>query len=146
MFWESQATSLDLSSFDTTNVTNMDGMFLSSDATSLDLSSFNTSNITNISSMFWNSKATTLDLSSFDTSKVTNMVNMFYKMPNLTTIYASNKFDTTLAASNGNISSMFYVSTNLVGGNGTHYDSSHVDAEYARIDGLNGLPGYFTAK
>ena len=46
MFIESQATSLDLSSFDTSKVTNMGGMFWGSHATSLDLSSFNTSNVT----------------------------------------------------------------------------------------------------
>ena len=30
------------------------------------------------------------------------------------------------------------------GGNGTTYDANHIDSEYARIDGENGLPGYFT--
>ena len=41
---------------------------------------------------------------------------------------------------------MFYGCTSLVGRNGTVYDSSHTDATYARIDGLNGNAGYFTAK
>ncbi len=77
MFRDSQATSLDLSNFDTSNVTSMSCMFESSSATTLDLSSFDTSNVTDMSSMFESSSATTLDLSSFDTSKVTNMVYMF---------------------------------------------------------------------
>lgn len=77
MFFKSQATSLDLSSFNTSNATDMSLMFNDSLATSLDLSSFNTSNVTNMSSMFDNSQATSLDLSSFDTSKVTNMRYMF---------------------------------------------------------------------
>ena len=145
MFNNSQATSLDLSSFDTSNVTHMGGMFSISAATSIDLNSFDTSNVTDMAGMFYYSQATTLDLSSFDTSEVTNMSVMFFNMPNLTTIYASNKFNTT-AAVNNNVDSMFSASSNLVGGNGTAYNSSHVDAEYARIDGLNGLPGYFTAK
>ncbi len=78
MFYNSQATSLDLSSFDTSNVTDMSSMFNDSQATSLDLSSFDTSNVTDMGVMFYRSQATSLDLSSFDTSKVTNMSNMFY--------------------------------------------------------------------
>jgi surface protein len=78
MFSGSSATTLDLSSFDTSNVTTMSGMFRNSSATTLDLSSFDTSNVTNMSQMFRDSSASTLDLSSFDTSKVTNMGYMFY--------------------------------------------------------------------
>ncbi len=78
MFKDSKATTLDLNSFDTSNVTNMYYMFGNSKATTLDLSSFNTSNVTNMGSMFWSSQATTLDLSSFDTSNVTKMYEMFY--------------------------------------------------------------------
>ena len=59
MFEKSAATSLDLSSFDTSNVTDMSWMFEISAATSLDLSSFDTSNVTNMSWMFFGSKATT---------------------------------------------------------------------------------------
>jgi len=77
MFFNSQATSLDLSSFDTSNVTAMNAMFRDSKATSLDLSSFDTSEVAYMSSMFQNSQATSLDLSSFDTSNVTNMSFMF---------------------------------------------------------------------
>ncbi len=79
MFSHSQATSIDLSNFDTSNVTNMKTMFASSQATILDLSSFDTSNVTDMYAMFRNSQATTLDLSSFDTSKITNMHYMFFK-------------------------------------------------------------------
>ena len=78
MFHGSKATSLDLSSFDTSNVTNMSNMFQESKATSLDLSSFNTSNVTNMYSMFNNSAATEIKvLENFDTSKVTDMSYMF---------------------------------------------------------------------
>ena len=79
MFSHSQATSIDLSNFDTSNVTNMKTMFASSQATILDLSSFDTSNVTDMYAMFRNSQATILDLSSFDTSKITNMHYMFFK-------------------------------------------------------------------
>lgn len=77
MFSGSQATILDLSSFDTGRVTDMSWMFYGSQATSLDLSSFDTSNVTSMLNMFRNSKATSLDLSSFDTSSVTDMTMMF---------------------------------------------------------------------
>ncbi|MBQ7137059.1 MAG: BspA family leucine-rich repeat surface protein [Bacilli bacterium] len=77
MFSDSKATSLYLSSFDTSNVTNMSDMFNGSQATSLDLSSFDTSNVTNMHGMFIDSQVTSLDLSSFDTSNVTNIGFMF---------------------------------------------------------------------
>ena len=77
MFAGSKATSIDLSSFNTSNVTSMFGMFAGSAATSLDLSNFDTSNVTDMSGMFSESKTTSLDLSSFNTSKVTNMGYMF---------------------------------------------------------------------
>ena len=77
MFCKSQATSIDLSSFNTSNVTNMSDMFSISQATTLDLSNFNTSNVTNMSNMFSISQATTLDLGNFDTSNVTDMFDMF---------------------------------------------------------------------
>jgi hypothetical protein len=40
---------------------------------------------------------------------------------------------------------MFWVNPNLVGGNGTLYNSSHSNKEYARID-KEETPGYFTLK
>ena len=92
MFYDSQATSLDLSLLETSNVTNMSNMFSNSNATTLDLSSFNTSNVTNMATMFYGSSATTLDLSSFDTSNVTSMDYMFYGS-SATTGYARTQAD-----------------------------------------------------
>ena len=77
MFYESKASGIDLTKFNTSNIINMFGMFDGSVATSLDLSNFDTSNVTNMSDMFRRSPATSLDLSNFDTSKVTNMGGMF---------------------------------------------------------------------
>ena len=77
MFSNSQATTLDVSNFDTSKVTSMSNMFYNSKTTTLDLSNFDTSKVTSMSNMFYNSKATTLDLSNFDTSKVYYMYNMF---------------------------------------------------------------------
>ena len=77
---------LDLSSFNTSNVTNMGHMFSNcSSLTSLDLSGFNTSNVTNMYGMFEEcSSLTTLDLNSFNTSNVTDMEHMFSYCSSLT--------------------------------------------------------------
>ena len=70
--------SLNLSGFDTSNVTNMSYMFSScSGLTSLDVSSFNTTNVINMDSMFHACESlTSLDVSNFDTSNVSNMSMM----------------------------------------------------------------------
>ena len=78
IFVVSRATSIDLSSFDTSNVKNMTSMFEGSGVTTLNLSYFDTSKVTDMSAMFMRSAAQVLDLSSFDTSNVTDMVGMFY--------------------------------------------------------------------
>ena len=104
MFYNSQATSLDLSSFDTSNVTDMNGMFYNSQAATIDLSSFDTSNVTNMQTMFYNSQVRNLDLSSFDTSKVTSMREMFYESK-ATSINVSS-FDTS------NVTDMVYMFSN----------------------------------
>ena len=103
MFNGSQATSIDLSSFDTSNVTNMSTMFVDSKAIILDVSNFDTSKVTNMSSMFDGSQATTLDVSNFDTSNVTNMGAMF-EYSQVTSLDVSN-FDTSKVT---NMNSMFY--------------------------------------
>ena len=108
MFESSQATTLDVSNFDTSKVTSMGSMFQLSQATTLDLSNFNTTNVTNMSWMFYYSKATTLDVSNFDTSKVTNMGSMFVNSK-ATTLDLSN-FNTSNVT---NMSYMFNTSTNL---------------------------------
>ena len=143
MFSNSQATTLDVSNFDTSNVTNMYGMFFGSKVTALDLNSFDTSKVTNMTQMFDGSQVTILDLSSFDTSNVTNMSYMFQRANNLNTIYVSNKFNIDKVTQDSN---MFYNCTNLVGGAGTKYGSTKIDKTYARIDGGTSSPGYFTAK
>ena len=136
-------TTLDLSSFNTTNVTTMFAMFRNCFVLkSLNLSSFNTSNVTDMSDMFdLCTSLTSLDVSSFNTSKVTFMGNMFGRCSSLTTIYVGSGWST------ANVSSsdyMFGGCERLVGGRGTTYDSDHVDAAYAHIDGGTNNPGYLT--
>ena len=106
MFYNSQAISIDLNSFNTSKVTNMGGMFENTASTTLDLSSFDTSNVVTMYDMFSNCAATSLDLSSFDTSKVTNMTGMFYGNK-ATTLDLSN-FNTE------NVNNMSYMFSNSV--------------------------------
>lgn len=135
-------TSLDLSNFNTSKVTNMSYMFGDCyDLTSLNLSSFNTSNVTRMGYMFYRSSLTSLDLSSFNTSNVTNMDYMF-SLSYLITIYAGSGWNTDAVTSSYG---MFSYCRDLVGGQGTTYNSSHTDKAYAHIDGGPSNPGYLTA-
>ena len=76
----SNATSIDLTYFDTSNVTKMYNMFrYCSSLTSLDVTHFDTSSVTNMGCMFANcSSLTSLDVTHFDTSHATSMKYMFY--------------------------------------------------------------------
>ena len=77
MFYRCEAQSIDLSLFDTSNITSMNSIFTGCKTKSLDLSSFDTSNVTDMGWMFTDCEAQSLNLSSFDTSKVTDMECMF---------------------------------------------------------------------
>ena len=85
-------TSINLSNFDTSNVTDMSHMFSGcSGLTSLNLSNFDTSKVTNMSSMFSYCKGlTSLNLSNFNTSRVTIMSAMFSDCSGLTSLNLSN--------------------------------------------------------
>lgn len=63
--------------FDTSNVTDMTGMFMGCGVTELDLSGFDTSNVQSMAWMFSHTRLRKLDISSFDTGNVTNMQGMF---------------------------------------------------------------------
>ena len=121
-------TSIDLSKFDTSNVTNMEDMFnecpsLTSitfgssfntskvttmnnmfheceSLTSLDVSGFDTSAVTDMKSMFdYCTELRSLDVSSFDTSKVTDMTNMFFGCYYLGSITFGSSFNTSSVTS-----------------------------------------------
>lgn len=101
-----------------------------------------------MSFMFWScSRLTSLDVSKFDTSQVTNMRSMFGSCSSLRSIYVSEYNETTgkgwTTKNVTNSNRMFYNAENLVGGNGTKFNSSNIDATYARID-KEGEPGYLT--
>ena len=103
--------SVDLSSFDTSNVTNMSLMFYKCrNLQSVDLSSFNTQNVTNMRDMFNECRnLQNLDLSSFNTQNVTDMYGMFCYCYNLQSLDLSS-FNTKNVTNKGG---MFFGSNNL---------------------------------
>ena len=146
MFQDSKATSIDLSSFDTSNVTNMYGMFQDSKVTSLDLSSFDTSKVTTMRSMFDSSAATEIKgLENFNTSKVTKMDEMFAESK-VTTLNLSS-FDTS------NVTNMKYMFTSS---QATSIDVSSFDTTnvtdmnwmfaYSAATEIKGLENFNTSK
>ena len=112
MFYEcSSLESMDLSAFNTNNVTNMRYMLYDCfSLKSIDLSSFNTNNVIDMSFMFYKcSSLKSINLSSFNTNNVTDMRSMFYKCFTLKSIDLSS-FKTSNVK---NMSFMFYECTSL---------------------------------
>ena len=104
-------TYLNLSNWNTSNVTDMANMFLDcTKLTNLILSNWDTSKVTDMHSMFENdSSLTNLDVSNWDTSEVTDMSEMFENNSSLTNLDVSN-WDTSKVT---DMSEMFFYDTNL---------------------------------
>ena len=138
-------TSLNVSNFNTANVTDMRVMFQCCiNLTSLDVSNFDTRNVTDMSWMFYDCKSlTSLNVSSFNTEKVTNMCCMFYWCENLTSLDVSN-FDTR------NVTDMRYMFFNCWNLNTLDVSNFIMavceDSEcmFGYCDGLNSLAVSFT--
>lgn len=105
-------TDINVSSFDTRKVTTMEGMFMRCYfLPTLDLSSFNPCNVTDMSQMFSGcERLKSLDLSNFYTGSATNMWQMFASCQSLTSLDVS-KFDTKNVT---NMYGMFHSCWNLV--------------------------------
>ncbi len=112
MFNNSQTKNIDLSSFDTSNVINMVGMFYGvNKVEELDLSSFDTSNVINLNMMFHNmTNIKSLDLRYFDTSSVLELNALFYNDNNLLEVNMDNFDFSNLSNSGGG---HFYNTTSL---------------------------------
>lgn len=150
MFFECRnLATLNISNFNTPQVTDMSYMFSEGEALeTLDVSKFDTSQVTNMKAMFQACrKLIELNISNFNTSQVTNMSYMFCNCSSLRSIYVSEYNETTGKGwTTKNVTdsdNMFTGATKLVGGNGTKFNSSYIDATYARID-KEGEPGYLT--
>ena len=132
--------SLDVSSFDTSKVTNMEAMFAGMPSlTSLNLSNFDTSKVTRMNSMFEGaSRLTTLNLSNFNTSQVTDMEAMFGYMYGLTSLNISS-FNTSQVT---NMRDMFSNMRNLTSLNLSNFNTSKVTdmrAMFGYVYGLSSL-------
>ena len=141
--WCFQLTSLDVSNWDTSKVENMGATFLDCYSLKhLDVSRWNTFYVAKMRNMFYECKSlTNLDLSNWNTSGVTDMNGMFRNCTNLIRIICGKDWTTINVSDSGN---MFLGCTNLVGGKGTKYDSNHIDASYAHLDGGSDNPGYLS--
>ncbi|EPH91078.1 MucBP domain protein, partial [Enterococcus faecalis 06-MB-DW-09] len=82
---------VDMSTWNTSKVTNMQSVFHSTKFESLDLKNWNTSNVTNMSHMFRNTQALKqLDISSWNMSNVTTRTGMFIDASQLSTLTLGN--------------------------------------------------------
>ena len=127
----SKLTSLYLSSFDTSKVTDMSGMFNACDNLTFPaVSNWDTSNVTDMSDMFTRcSNLTSLNLSKWNTSNVTDMSCMFHSCYNLNSLDISN-FDTSNVK---NMYGMFDVCINLTSLDISSFDTSpHDNQNYNR--------------
>ena len=122
-------TELDLSFFNTSNVTNMEGMFWSCySLKNCDLTSFDTSNVTNMNAMFKNCRSLeTVDLSTFDTTKTTTMSSMFKECRSLKELDVSN-FNTSAVTDMNEMFNDCYSLTTL---DVTNFDTSNVTSMFS---------------
>ena len=141
----SSLVSIDLSPLDVSNVRSMSSMFSGCfQLKNVNLEGWNTSKVEYMSNMFANIRYSnaglvTLDLSSFDTHNVTYMSNMFAGCHGLQTIYVGEGWDTSKVESSYD---MFYNCTDLVGQDGTRFNSNYTDKTRAHY----GEGGYLTLR
>ena len=142
---------IDVSNFDTSNVTDMSSMFASASNTGwtnnykscimgINLGeNFNTSKVYNMNSMFEGCSAlSSIDLSNFDTSNVITMSCMFKGCNNLKTMDLT-KFDTSKVTA---IDFMFYYCSKLESIDLSNFDTSNVtnfDHSFAGCSSLTSL-------
>ena len=116
--------SINLSNFDTSNVTFMNSMFSQCfSLKTLNLSNFDTSNVISMNAMFYECVSlTSLNLTNFNTSKVTYMRSMFHGCVSLISLDLSN-FDTSNVI---DMYQMFYKCARLISLNLNNFDTSNV--------------------
>lgn len=138
MFVDSNVHEIDLTEFDTTNVVNMDYMFLKADlgdclkvnsstttqANDADrnILTFNTEGVTSMSGMFKDCKVKHLDLSSLRTHNVTDFSDMFYNCDSLIDLNVDG-FDTSNAE---DFNGMFHGCNKLTQLNVKHFNVNSV--------------------
>ncbi len=88
LFYNYKGETLDLSSLDTSKVTDMTNIFMScNNLTEINLSTWDTGNVVKMKSLFQNCyKLKSINISHFNTSNVTDMQQLFYDCESLTTL------------------------------------------------------------
>lgn len=148
-----ELTRIDISNFNTSSCAYLNSMFWGCRKLKyLYLPDFvNTLKISLYDMFRWCYSLESIYISNLNTSNTVRMSSMFVGCYNIQRIFSQNfdlssliDFDLDGQQVNGGYE-MFINCDKLKGGNGTIYSNSHANsAEYARIDGENGLPGYFT--
>ncbi len=133
----SSLTSLDVSGWDTSSVTNMSSMFSGcSSLASLDVSGWDTSSVTRMNGMFFGcSQLSSLDVSAWDTSSVTLMGGMFQGCSSLVTVDVS-AWDTSSVTQT---LSMFQGCSSLASLDVSAWDTSSVESAYNMFSGCSSL-------
>ncbi len=151
---------LDLTSFNTSKVTDMGGTFnFAENVHEIDVSNFDTSKVVYMNDMFYGcSSLTSLNLSSWDTSKAIMMGAMFKDTTNLSNIYVSNLWSTANIGDPNNLyssvcsnmrcdGSEMFANSNLYAAHPYTPCNIRTDAinygghNYAQIDGGSSNPG-----
>ena len=137
-FANSKTTAIDLSSFDTSNVIAMDGMFYyATNLEEVDLITFDVRNVENMASMFYNDNISEYDFSGFETNSLTNVSSMLGNNGNIVELDVSN-WDTSKIESMGNFIGN---TTSLKKLNISNWDFTSFDVS-GKFEAL--LGGYYT--
>ena len=140
MFDSSEAEKLNISNLNTKNVRSMNGMFSNlstSGFKDLDLSKWDTSNVTDISRMFTlNYSTEKINVSNWDTSKITKMEDAFSGTHNLKEIKGIENWNTSNVKT---IHNMFAYSENLKSLNLSKWNTSNVEDMSELFLGAEGL-------
>ena len=143
MFAYSRVKKLDLSTFDTTNVSAMDEMFRGAETLEeLDLSGFDTRNLETVDRMFSGClKLRHADLSGFDTSKLTSFFRVFERCVSLVTIDLSSLSLPEGANAFAAFSGCESLETIFCRDSSTDYVLEETDTTYAYCESLSGKYG-----
>ena len=119
--------SIDVSGFNTSKVADMNAMFdLTGVIEQLDVSNFDTSNVTDMRWMFFGlNKLKKLNLTNFDTNKVTNMYGMFDAMTDVSEIKFGTNFNTRNVT---NMGRMFSRTSSIQQLDLSHFNTGNVTA------------------
>ena len=128
---------VDLSKFNTKNVTDMEGVFsYCSSLKNLGLSNFLTQNVIIMNSMFEEcSSLVNIDLDSFNTENVTEMICMFFNCSSLTCLNLSN-FNTKNVT---NMNGMFLRCSSLIDLDIHNFNTENVNSMYHMFGGCSSL-------